>query len=151
MKVIKIKTDQVNNNFIDVETGEVIDQSVEIKHHKKVVDDKESFYWTYLSVMSLLDDIDKTSFKLLFYCVHNCQWNTNVISLTKPILKDIESKLGLKYQTCRNAISKLKKLGVFIDLGSATYRINPRYYWKGETKERLKTMKYILEIECPEC
>ena len=106
---------------------------------------------TYLSAISLLDDLDKVSIKVLFYCNMYCQWETNMISLTKGILKDMEEKIGLKYQTIRNSIVKLKKLGVFIDLGGATYRINPKYYWKGSSNSRVKTMKYVLEIECPEC
>ena len=151
MKLLKVKSEQIHNNFIDSETGEILETHVETKHHKIVVNDRESFYWTYLSIESLLDDLDKVSLKLLFYCNMRCQWNTNMIALTKPILTDIEREVGLEYQTVRNAISKLKKLGVFIELGNATYRINPRYYWKGETTERLKTMKYVLEVECPNC
>lgn len=73
------------------------------------------------------------------------------MSLTKPILADIEKQNGLKYQTIKNSMSKLTKLGVLIPLGSWTYRINPRYYWRGKSGERLKAMHYVLEFECPEC
>ena len=148
MKEVKVKTDVVINNYIDIETGEIIDQDKEIKHHKILVDDKESFFWTYLSILKVLDDLDKVSIKVLYFCNMHSQWNTNKIALTKPILKDIEIMFDIKYQTIRNSISKLKKLGVLIDLGSATYRINPRYYWKGDTQQRTKNMQYILEIEC---
>ncbi len=151
MKTIKTRKEKVVNNYIDSKTGELIDQSIERKHHTIVIDDKETFYWTYLAVEALLEDIDKVQFKVLFYCMLNCQWNKNLIILNKTVLQDIEKKVGLKYQTVRNAISKLKKRGVFIELGSATYRINPRYYWRGTSEERLRTMNYILEIECPNC
>jgi hypothetical protein len=151
MKIRKVHTEVIVNNFIDTDSGEVLDIDMETKHHKIIVDDKESFFWTYLSVLSLIDDLDKVSFKVLFYCVFHCQWNTNMVALTKPVLKDMELKVGIQYQTARNSISKLKKLGILIDLGSATYRINPRYYWKGNSEDRLKTMKYVLELECPTC
>lgn len=151
MKLKKVKTDVVVNNFIDENTGEVLDTDISIKHHKIVVEDNESFFWTYLGAISLIDDLDKVSIKVLYYCNINAQWNTNMIALTKPVLLDIEKKIGLKYQTVRNAISKLKKLNILIDLGSATYRINPRYYWKGNSSDRLKTMKYVLEVECEFC
>lgn len=112
---------------------------------------QECFFYTYPDALALIDDLDKVSIKVLYYCNINAQWNTNMIALTKPVLLDIEKKIGLKYQTVRNAISKLKKLNILIDLGSATYRINPRYYWKGNSSDRLKTMKYVLEVECEFC
>lgn len=146
MKILPFGKHTVVNNFIN-EDGEIIDTQKETKTQKLFVEDDEAFYWTYLSVQALLDNIDKVGFKLLFYSMTNCQWNKNVISYTKPILKDIEEKIGLKSQTVRNSINQLKKRGILLSLGSATYQINPRYFWKGDSKTRNKTLKYILEIQ----
>lgn len=151
---MKLKNGNAETNnliVVDSETGEVLDESKEVKRNKYLAKTKEEFYFTYLSAISLIDHLDKVAQKVLFYCNMYCQWETNMISLTKGILKDMEDKIGLKYQTIRNSIVKLKKLGVFIDLGGATYRINPKYYWKGSYDSRIKTMKWVLEIECPDC
>lgn len=151
MKLKKVKTDAVINNFIDRETGEVFDQDIEVKHHKIVVDDREAFCFNYLSFLGTIDELDKVSIKTLFYCNFYCQWNTNMIALTKVVVEDMELKLGIKFQTIKNSISRLKKAGALIHLGASTYRVNPRYFWKWDTTERKKTMKYILEFECKEC
>ena len=137
--------------YVDKATGEILDENTEVKTDSYLTKSKEEIYYTYLSAISLIDHLDKVAQKVLFYCNMYCQWETNMISLTKGILKDMEEKIGLKYQTIRNSIVKLKKMGVFIDLGGATYRIYPKYYWKGSYNSRIKTMKYVLEIECPDC
>ena len=49
MKIIKYKTETIINNFIDEDTGEIKDVEIETKHHKKIVDNKEAFFWTFLS------------------------------------------------------------------------------------------------------
>lgn len=151
MKAIKVKTDVVTNNYLDSETGEIIEQSTEIKHHKIVVDSDESFFWTYNALLSILQDLTKTEIKLLQYACLNAQWNKNIVSFGKPVCEDIKKSYDISYQTVKDTVSSLKTKNIFIPLGSGYYRINPRYYWRGNSSERKKTMKFILEVECPEC
>ena len=151
MKIIKVKTDKVVNNFVDPSTGEILDSEEEVKHHKIVVGDKESFAMMFIPVIGLIDTLDKVSIKVLQWAALNAGHNSNVVHLGKYSCSLIEQEFDIKYQTIKDAISKLKNKNAIIPLGSGAYRVNPRYYWKGQTSERIKTMRYILEIECPDC
>lgn len=142
--------ERIINNFIS-EDGELLDSSEDIKTHKLVFNSKESFSFMYAFFLGLLDDLDNTTIKVLSWCSINCTYNSNIVNLTKPMCEKITSLYGIQYQTIKNSITKLKKKNILIALGSGTYCINPRYVWRGESKERLKTMKYILEMECSEC
>lgn len=105
----------------------------------------------YPDVLGLLDELDKVSIKVLTHCSLICTPNTNMVALTLPFIQQIAKSSKLSVQTIRNSIVKLSKKNALIPMGSATYRINPRYYWKGNSSERKKTMEYILRIECPSC
>lgn len=150
MEVKRIK-ERVENNFIDFETGEVMETSIDIKTHKVVVDSRETMAFISSVILGLFDDLDGTELKLITYCAVNAEYNSNTVNLTKPMCTIISNKLQVGYQTIKNTISKLKKKKILIPLGSGTYRVNPKYTWKGTTDERKKMMKYILEVECPNC
>lgn len=150
MEQIVVKTELVTNNFIN-EDGELLEVSEEIKKHKIVVGDNKSFSMVYNTIIGLYDGLDKVAIKILTWCGINAQHNTNVVNLTKPMCTLITKEYGLSYNTIKNAISRLAKKKALFPLGSGTYRVNPKYYWKGSVDSRRRTMKYILEVECPEC
>lgn len=151
MKIIKVKTNVVTNNFIDTESGEIIDTEQEVKNHKIVVDSKRDFIMLSFAVLGILDGLDKTTIQILVWCSLNAEYNSNIVNLTKPMCMRITKDQGFAYQTIKNSIGKLSKKKILIMLGSGTYRVNPRYFWKGQTSEKLKAMKYILDVECPKC
>jgi len=151
MKKIKVKTDVLTTNFVDIKTGEIIETTQEVKNHKIVVDSKRDFVMLSFAVVGLLDGLDKTSIKVLIYCSLNAGYNSNIVNLTKPMCTEITKEFNINYQTIKNSIGKLSKKKILIRLGSGTYRVNPRYFWKGQTAEKLKTMRYILDVECPNC
>lgn len=151
MKLKTVKTEQVTDNFFDQESGELINTSKHTKTHRIILDDKDEFVFMYMSVLSLIDDLDNVCVKVLCHCCRLSTKGTNMVALTKPFIEDISDRTKLKEQTIRNAIVRLVKKNALIKLGAATYRINPRYYWKGNSTERLKTMEYILRVECPNC
>jgi len=151
MQVKKVKTDVVINNYLDSETGEIIETTQDIKHHKIIVEDKESFAIQYSNILGALKKLTGRDIKLLTYCSLNAEQNTNRINLTKPILEEISELFDSTYDGLRQSIVFLKKQNILIPLGSGTYRINPRYYWRGNLGERLKTMKFVLEVECKNC
>ncbi len=144
MKVKKVKTDTYTTNNVNIETGEILSVETEIKHHKIVVDDRENFVMMYASVIGLIDELDKVGVKLLVWCSSNCTMNSNLVNLSKPMCEEIGKTFDLKLQTIKNAIVKLKKKNVLLPVGSATYRVNPRYFWRGDAGNR---KKYILEID----
>jgi len=151
MKLVTKKVDTVQNNYFDQETGELVDVSVEQKEHTIVVDDEPSFAMVYTKLIGLIDGLDNTSIKILMWGILNCNYNTNIVSFTKPMCDMIGEEYSLKYGSIKNAISKLSTRKVLLPMGSGMYRINPRYAWKGGSSERKKTMQYVLTIECPGC
>jgi predicted 3-demethylubiquinone-9 3-methyltransferase (glyoxalase superfamily) len=149
MKSVKVKTDIITNNYVDSKTGEILEVEHEIKNHKIVVADKKGFAMLTFAVIGMLDGLDKTSIKVIIWCSLNANYNSNIISLTKPYCTEITKDFGITYQTIKNSIGVLVKKKILIPLGSGAYRINPRYFWKGGTTEQLKMMSYVLNIECP--
>lgn len=138
----------INNHIVD---GEFIEQDVETKKHVVVVDSAESMAYITSTLIGVLDEISGVEMKVIAYCAINSEFNTNLVNLTKPACEIMSNKISLKYQTIKNAISSLKKKNILVSLGSGTYRVNPRYSWRGTKTDRKKTMKYILEVECPNC
>lgn len=151
MRLLKVKSDYIINNYVDTETGEMLQTTMDVKHHKIVVDDRETFAFQYSSIMGVFKELSGRDIKVLTYCSLNSERGTNRISLTKVITEEIATIYDTSYNSVKNSITVLKKKMILMPLGSGTYRINPRYYWKGSSDERKKTMKYILEIECPFC
>lgn len=148
MRKRKVGTHKVQNNFLDTETGETVETSSEVKHETIVVNDEESFATHYSSVIGALKHLDFASTKVLIWCSLNAATNTNKISLVKPFCEDIGEEYGLAYNTVKNCISKLKQKEILIPIGSGVYRINPKYFWRGNSNQRNRTMKYVLEVEC---
>lgn len=150
MKVIT-KKETVLNRHWDLETNELVSEEIEVKKHKLVVDSKESMAFISSYILGLFHDLDGTELKLITYCAVNAEYNSNTVNLTRPMCGIIEEKLGIGYQTIKNTITKLKKKNILIPMGSGTYRVNPKYSWKGTSDERRKVMQYVLEVECPNC
>lgn len=151
MKLRKTGSETMVNSHVDIDTGEVFDVDVLVKEHHIIVDDAPAFAMMYASMLGLLDELDYTCIKVLAWCAINCQYNENIVVLNKYNCSLIEEQYALKYQSIKNSISTLKKRNILISIGQATYRINPRYYWKGSSKNRLAKMKYILTVECNNC
>jgi hypothetical protein len=150
---MKIKTQLVESkdNFIDPETHELLDTVSDVRKEKIVVDSREQFALYYSSIIGALKDLNGLDVKLLMYCTMNSSYNTNMISLTNPFLKDAARTYGSTVGSIRNSITRLCNKNILIKEGSGAYRINPRYFWRGTTAERKRTMKYVLEVECPNC
>lgn len=150
MKEIQTGLDTVKNNFIS-EEGELLSTEIDTKIHKIVVDDKEQFTFMYASIIGVMKDLNGGDIKLLSYCAMRSEANTNRITLVKPIIQEIADDFEISISSVKNSIVALKNKDILISLGSGVYRINPKYYWRGTMNQRLKTMKYVLEIECPNC
>lgn len=151
MKINNKYIETVVNNFIDTETGELIDTDVNVKTHKVLVESKDQFAFVYASLIGALKSLNGTDVKLLMYCSMNCSYNTNLIPLNSFFLEEAANQLDSSVGSLKNSIMNLTKKSILVKLGAGTYRVNPRYFWKGDRTERSVTMKYILEVECPDC
>lgn len=150
MKIKTKRTETIINNFID-EMGQIVDTSVEVKTQKIVVDTKEQFAYQYASVIGAISDLNGLDVKVLTYCTLNAGYNTNVIPLMQTHIDSIATTFSVAQGSIRNSVKRLVEKKILFKLQNALYRVNPKYYWRGEGTERSKTLKYILELECPDC
>lgn len=134
------------NNYIDPDTGEVLSTHLDKKEDFILVDSPEDFVNIFFHIQGLLADLDKGSINLLIWCATQAQYNTNIVVLNKPFCEIIEQRLGMKYQYIKNTISKLVAKKIFIPMGSATYKINPAYAWRGAQEIRKREMHYVLTL-----
>ena len=150
MKILDIKH-EVRNHFIDPESGELLATSMDVKEGKIIVESREQFSLVYATIIGALSELNGLDVKLLMYCTIHSSYNTNLIALSNPYLKYIAELYGSTPGSIRNSITRLCNKQILIKAGSGSYRINPRYFWRGTTPERERTMKYVLEVECPNC
>lgn len=146
MKLKKGAKETLVNNYL-TEDGEVLETTVDIKHHMVVTNDGETFAMVFGSVIGLLDGLDKMSVKVLVWCSQNCLLNSNIINLGKAYRANMCKEFDVADQTVKNAVSILKLRGALIHIGCGTYKLHPRYFWRGDMGTRRKALKYILEIE----
>jgi hypothetical protein len=141
--------EKVTNNFFDSSTGEILSTETDVKTHSIIVESPNHFAMMHIPMLAILDQLDKTALKVLMWCALNADYNENTVNLTKPKCVLITKQFKIGYQTIKNSITRLSKKKALIPLGSGTYRVNPKYFWKGQNTVKRKTMKYILEMECP--
>lgn len=144
---IGVKKHTVVNNYVDSHTGELIDVDIQVKKESVVFNSKESFFMGYSAIIGVLNKLNGASVKVLQWSCIKADYNTNRISLQRVVCEEIAESLGLSYSAVKNAIVSLVKSGVFVREGVALYRINPKYYWRGDSASRSEAMKFILEFE----
>lgn len=146
MKIKNGAKETIINNYIS-EDGELLETTVDVKHHKIFVSERETYSMMFGSVIGLLDGLDKISIRVMVWCSQNCLLNSNVINLGKPYRAAMCKEFEMADQTIKNSISILKNKGALIPVGCGTYKLHPRYFWRGDMGTRRKALKYILEIE----
>jgi len=151
MKLKQINTGTVVNNYIDMDTGELKDSDVYTKTHTIVVKDREQFAFQYASIIGCLNDLSGLAVKLLVYCSLHAEYNTNRVHLGKSSLEEVARDFDTTYDSLKQRITELVKANILIRIGSGMYRVNPRYYWRGEGPKRETVWEYVLRIECPNC
>lgn len=131
----KIKSKTIR---VDTQTGEYLGQ--EKTSVIKTVRSNESFIFAF-NDYEIFKNLSPSELSILFYCAHNCQFNTNAISLLSYDKKNMAEMLSLTEGTVRIMISKLKKKDYLHSLGGGKYRVNPLYFYKGDLgkRERLLT------------
>lgn len=132
---------------IDKETGEVIS---EYKHDSIVVGSPGEFYQVYASIVGLIEEVKPMDIKV-FVATWRFANSANKFALTKSLKEEIAERNKIGLSTVNNSITNLVNMGLLIRIDRATYRINPRYFWKSSRANRKKTLKYVLEFECKDC
>ncbi len=136
-------------NTVDRETGEIVD--TEVKKHKYLAATKEQFFIGYASMLSMIyKELTAPEIKVYAYLLDKYS-SEAPIGMVKSIKEEIGDTIGLKLGTIDNALSSLAKKGMVYSVGKASYKLNPRYAFKGSTATRNRVLKTVLEMECPTC
>ena len=145
-KLKTIRTTTSVNNLVDPETGELVDQKVTEKKDVIVVDSENQFIQVYASLQYAIKGIppmeSRVMVELLFMLGKD-----NIIAITKPIRELMAKNINNSEGTIRNSLYRLVKLGILFPEGRSTYRFNPEYAWKGKLSDRMKSIRYNLEIK----
>jgi len=130
---------------------EVVNEDGEMEVLSRVVKRKVSrdkFILMYLKdIRGILGLSSKAEFKVLLAICELVRYNTNEVILIKPIKEKIADMSDLSYGGVQNAISQLRKKDVLIRSASSTYILNPKYFFKGEDKERTNVIKLTYEYQ----
>lgn len=129
---------------IDKDTGEVL--SVETKKHTYIAESKEEFMLIYVSLFPIFLELSSPAKSLFVYILSNYNVNT-VFEIADGSRRLIAEKLNLGKSTIANALTELRNNNLIYTHSRAMHQINPRYAFKGSTRDRAKALKAIIEVE----
>ena len=129
--------DEIKEYFI--QHGTMIEQQIKI----------------YYSLLEKLHTLHETALHIYFYLLANVSTTSRFYLSTKE-KENIKTHLNMK---CKNnevinrALRELtqEKFLIKCDDRDSTFKINPRYAFKGSTMERNAALKAVIELECPDC
>lgn len=143
MELTKNYYEQITEQ-IDKETGEV--EIIERTVKRKVSKDK--FIMLFLKdIRGIIDLSSKAEFKVLLAICEIVKYNSNEVILIKPVKEKIAEMSSVSYGSVQNAISKLRAKDILIRSASSTYILNPKYFFKGEDREKANVIKLTFEYQ----
>jgi hypothetical protein len=102
-------------------------------------------------MVGLYKDLTGVQIKVLSWLIINqTSYNTNLVAITKHIKKMISNDMNISESAVSNCIKPLIVKDILLRQGSArsaTYIINPKYYWKGTRDGRKANLKFTLTLE----
>lgn len=134
--------------IVDKDSGEILEQ--DMKTVKYLANNREEFYFMYASLLGIMERMSGPQIKVYSYILRNYIVNSE-IGLPKALKKNIGDYLGLTLGTINNTLSELVEKKLLYTTQRSIYKINPRYAFKGSTKDRNALLKVVLELECPDC
>lgn len=130
---------------VDSETGELIDVSV---HKHNYLAGEEEFFLVYTSLMNVWERWDLSTSDLnLFAYLCNRYSNGSEFTITANIRNEIAELTGRKPTTFNNTTRALIDRKLIIKVSPRSYKLNPRYIFKGSSKNRNKALIEILSID----
>lgn len=138
-----LKHSGTRTTIITNEDGEVLDEKTIV--HSYIVDDKETFYLIYSSLIGLLGEISNPAVKVLSYILLNYKTDTQfeIGGATRKIIAD---KMKISNSAVANALTELKNNTILYSFARSMYQINPKYAFQGSTNNRKKALKAIIEL-----
>lgn len=138
--------EKIITQYIDADTGEVMESKVKINHHRIVVNNENEFIQMYASLQSVIRGIPAMECRLMVELMFFMGKN-NIVAITKPVRQILSENIGIAEGTCRNVLASLVKKDILVTIGRCTYKFNPLYAWKGNLSDRVRDIKYTLELE----
>jgi hypothetical protein len=132
-----------------IEDGQVVDETMKV--HTYLAANKEQFFIGYASMLGMVyEQLTGPEIKVYAYLLD--KYNSgSTIGIVKGVKEEMTKAIKIKLGTIDNALSGLVKKRMIYSTGKAVYKLNPRYAFKGPTANRDRLLKYILEVECPDC
>jgi hypothetical protein len=138
-----LKHSGTKTTIITNEDGEVLDEKTIV--HSYIVDDKETFYLIYSSLIGLLGEISNPAVKVLSYILLNYKTDTQ-FEIGNATRKMIAEKMKISNSSVANALTELKASTILYSFSRSMYQINPKYAFQGSTNNRKKALKAIIEL-----
>jgi hypothetical protein len=135
---------------VDSETGELLDSTVETTKVKYLANSKEDFYLMYSSLLHALQRSKDLKIRVYAYLLENYN-STSVFQIGKPIKEVMAKRYNVKVASISNILTTLKDEGFLFSPSRGLYQLNPRYSFKGSSKERDKHLKALIELGCDKC
>jgi hypothetical protein len=144
------KVFQHDINNVNIETGEVL--SIEQRIIKKVSPD--DFIQVYLEDLSGLFKLENVAeYKVLIALWKRAIFNEehtiegNSVVLVKAIKEQIAKETEYSLSRINTVVSTLVKKELLIQKERSIYVLNPKYFFKGYYKDRVKVVRAIIEYK----
>jgi predicted transcriptional regulator len=142
---------EVSNEIIhtvDAETGEVIDTSVK---KVKILVNEEEFALIYAGFWNTIlnSGLSSSDIELLAYLISNYSDGTPFV-VNSAVRKEIANKTEKSETSYKNSTRKLFQAKFIYDVGFRTYKVNPRFAYKGSSNSRKKAVIEMVET-CKNC
>lgn len=140
VKPIRISTSVI----ISEETGEVIDTSV---NTIKILINPDDFCLVYAGLWNVIlnSPLSKSDIELFAYLISKYSDGTS-FAITGYIKKEISKQSGKSITTYDRSTSSLLTNDLIYKVDKQVYKINPKYAFKGSSKNRHKAVIEMLEI-----
>ena len=99
----------------------------------------------YLNDLSALLELPKGAGDVMYELLKLLDYE-GCVSLNPVIRQRICESVGIKPQSLKNSLQKLKKAEVLLPLGTNCYQCNPKYFARGEWRDVMRKRKEFEEL-----
>lgn len=111
---------------------------------------KDDFYLMYSYFIHVMYASKDAKIRLYAYLLE--QYGSGVkFQIGLPLKREISKKIGVKEGTISNLLVSLKEDNLLFSPDRSLYMLNPRYIFKGSSKERNNKLKILIELGCDDC